>query len=103
MRGLSRLRLALRLNARTAAPPPRRCAACAHFDADPRSLEAAFGGLRAMGSGYASVRGGDGLCGRRQRYVAASSTCADFAAESAHATTLRLGPEVADGAASGRS
>jgi hypothetical protein len=51
------------------------CGACAHFRNDPAFLEAAFAGLRSMGSGWASVSGGDGLCVRHDRHVGAKGRC----------------------------
>lgn len=62
-----------------AAPRERACGACVAFDADPARIEAAFPGLAAMSSGYASVRAADGLCARHARYLPASATCAAFA------------------------
>ena len=64
---------------RPRAAPAHCCGACAHFDNAPASLEAAFGGLSAMSSGYASVRAEDGLCARRGLYLSARESCAAFA------------------------
>jgi hypothetical protein len=58
------------------------CRACAHFRNDAATLAAALPGLGSLSSMQASVRGDDGLCERHQRYCAASSACADFAAVS---------------------
>ena len=59
-------------------PALRRCAACAFFCADPRELEARIPGLRSFGSGFASVRAGDGLCEKNGRYLPASAHCLSF-------------------------
>jgi hypothetical protein len=61
------------------APAARACGVCRAFEADPARIEAAFPGLSAMSSGYASVRADDGLCARLGRYLPASATCAAFA------------------------
>jgi hypothetical protein len=37
-------------------------------------------GLNSMSSAWASVRADDGLCGRHDRYVSASSFCEDYSA-----------------------
>lgn len=59
------------------------CASCAHFRADPFTIERFVPGLRSFGSGFAAVRADDGLCLRHGRYLAASSSCADHAPQSA--------------------
>lgn len=59
------------------------CRDCTHFDNRPAALEAAFPGLSAMSSGYASVRAQDGLCRTRDIYLPAGATCRDFAARPA--------------------
>jgi hypothetical protein len=51
------------------------CANCAYFTDDARALESAIAGLRSFGSGFASVRGEDGLCSRHERYIGARSHC----------------------------
>jgi len=55
-----------------------RCARCVHFERDPLAIEAAVPGLSAMSSGFASVRGDDGLCLHHQRFVSADASCASF-------------------------
>ena len=45
------------------------CAACRHFRDDPADIEAALPGLSVLSSGYASVRGQDGLCLKHDRFV----------------------------------
>jgi hypothetical protein len=59
-----------------------RCARCLHFERDPRAIEAAVPGLSSMSSGFASVRGDDGLCLHHQRFVPADASCAFFSARS---------------------
>jgi hypothetical protein len=58
----------------------RRCGDCVHFRNDPDFLESSFPGLTSFSSGYASVCADDGLCAHHDRYLAASATCAEFAA-----------------------
>ena len=67
----------------TIAPPVAKCRNCRHFRNDPAYLEAAIKGFHAMSSAVGSVRMDDGLCLRHDRYLAAESVCADFAAEAA--------------------
>jgi hypothetical protein len=54
----------------------RSCRTCAHFENDPRRLEAAFPGWNAMGSAWGSTRSDDGLCELRAIYLSADGTCA---------------------------
>lgn len=54
------------------------CALCRYFESGARELEAKLPGLKCLSSGYAAVRADDGICGKRDRHVAASSTCADY-------------------------
>jgi hypothetical protein len=61
---------------RADAPLAAACDSCAHFDAAAEQIEAGLPGLRTLSSAFASVRVGDGLCRRHDRYVAASSVCA---------------------------
>ena len=61
----------------------RACGFCVHFRDDPAYLETAIKGLASLGSGWASVRGDDGLCLRHDRYLGAKSSCADFSARGA--------------------
>jgi hypothetical protein len=65
----------------------RACGFCVHFRDDPTYLEAAFKGLLSFGSGWASVRGDDGLCLRHDRYLGAKACCADFSARGADEKT----------------
>jgi hypothetical protein len=55
-----------------------RCAACRFFCSDPQELELRIVGLRSFGSGFASVRAGDGLCEKHDRYLPASAHCSSF-------------------------
>lgn len=57
-----------------------RCAHCVHFQSDPRVIESAVPGLATLSSGFASVRGDDGLCSHHGRHVPASAVCSAFAA-----------------------
>jgi hypothetical protein len=54
------------------------CIGCRHFSNEPLALEAAFSGLSALSSAFASVRSNDGLCNLHDRYVAGSAHCASF-------------------------
>ena len=56
------------------------CGACAHFSASPEAVEAGVPGLVVMGSGYSSVRAGDGLCRHLDRYLSAAHHCRAFSA-----------------------
>jgi hypothetical protein len=58
----------------------RACGSCAYFRNNPAYLEMAFKGLASFSSGWASVRGDDGLCLRHDRYLGAKASCADFEA-----------------------
>jgi hypothetical protein len=62
----------------TAIEAARRCAACTYFCSDPQELESRIAGLRSLGSGFASVRSGDGLCEKHGRYLRASARCSSF-------------------------
>ena len=64
----------------------RCCADCAYFEGRGAAVEAAFPGLSAMSSGYASVRGGDGLCALRDLYLPGSDGCGRFQARGAGGT-----------------
>ncbi len=55
-----------------------RCLHCAHFRNDPAFLERTFPGLKVMSSGMASVRADDGLCLKRDVYLAAYYHCEQF-------------------------
>jgi len=61
------------------AHPQQHCFACVHFRNDAKFLEAVFGGLTSLSSGFGSVRGDDGICLRHDRYLSARSSCAEFA------------------------
>ncbi len=54
------------------------CRYCAYFRSEPKEIEAEIPGLRVLGSGYASVRAGDGLCRRHGRYLPATAACRDY-------------------------
>jgi hypothetical protein len=59
---------------------PGRCAACRHFDNDSTRLEATFPGFATMGSGFSSVRDGDGLCAIHDLYLSNRAGCDRFQA-----------------------
>jgi hypothetical protein len=52
------------------------CGNCRHFSNDPVQLESALPGLGALGSAHGAVRDQDGICGKHERYLRASSVCA---------------------------
>jgi hypothetical protein len=58
------------------------CRGCRHFDGDAAALEAALPGLSSLSSAYAAVRSDDGLCRHLDRYVAATSVCAQHQRQS---------------------
>jgi hypothetical protein len=71
--------------ARGAAPVARgaelaedSCGSCRYFCESPHEIESQMPGMRSLGSGHASVRASDGICRRHDRYLAASSHCADY-------------------------
>jgi hypothetical protein len=61
------------------AHPQQHCFACVHFRNHAKFLEAVFGGLTSLSSGFGSVRADDGICLRHDRYLSARSFCAEFA------------------------
>jgi len=65
------------------------CTDCRYFKHAPLDIEAAFPPLWSLSSAYASVRADDGLCAVHDRYVAASSVCAEFAAAGSASTSTR--------------
>ena len=58
--------------------PEPHCLACVYFRNDAKFLEAAFGGLTSLSSGFGSARGDDGICLRHDRYLSARSFCSEF-------------------------
>jgi hypothetical protein len=54
------------------------CGSCRYFCQEPHEIESQMPGMRSLGSGHASVRAGDGICRRHDRYLGAASHCADF-------------------------
>jgi len=54
------------------------CQQCVHFKNEPALVEAAYRGLTAMSSGFASVRDRDGFCGYHQLYLSARDSCPDL-------------------------
>ncbi len=52
-----------------------QCRTCAHFDNAPATLEAEFGNLASMSSGFASVRAEDGICRARNIYLSSRAGC----------------------------
>ncbi len=59
------------------------CQHCAHFENGPALIEAAYPGLTAMSSGFASVRDRDGFCNYNQLYLSARDSCPHFAPRAA--------------------
>lgn len=57
------------------------CLHCIHFRNQPEYLEKTFPGLKVMSSGMASVRADDGVCLKRDVYLAAYYRCESFQAE----------------------
>jgi hypothetical protein len=54
------------------------CGSCRYFCQSPHEIESQMPGMRSLGSGHASVRASDGICRRHDRYLTASSHCADY-------------------------
>lgn len=54
------------------------CGSCRYFCQEPHEIESQIPGLRSLASAHASVRGTDGICRRHDRYLGASSYCADY-------------------------
>ncbi len=54
------------------------CLYCRHFRNQPEYLEKIFPGLKVMSSGMASVRADDGVCLKRDVYLAAYYYCEAF-------------------------
>lgn len=54
------------------------CQDCVHFQNDPTVIEEAYPGLTTFSSGFASVRGGDGVCDHHQLYLSARDSCLGF-------------------------
>ena len=53
----------------------KTCRSCVHFHNEPRYLEEAFPGWRALGSAYGSTRADDGICELRGIYLPADGGC----------------------------
>jgi len=56
----------------------QRCGGCRYFCQSPHEIESQLPGIRSLGSAWASVRAADGLCRRHDRYLRATSHCADY-------------------------
>jgi hypothetical protein len=54
------------------------CRKCAFFQNDPALIEEVYPGLKAMSSGFASVRDRDGFCNYHQLYLSAWDSCPHF-------------------------
>jgi hypothetical protein len=66
------------------------CRNCRNFTDSAAAVEAAMPGLSSLGSAYAAVRLGDGICGVHERYVAAACVCGS------HSTRFHPVPHSAD-------
>ncbi len=56
----------------------KKCLDCAFFCNAPSVMEKQIPGLQVMGSGWASVRADDGLCAKRDVYLAGYYVCEHF-------------------------
>ncbi len=74
------------------------CAGCRHFNGRPLDIEAALPGLSSLSSAYAAVRSNDGICTVHDRYVAATSVCAAYAAAVDHRAFTAPGARADPGA-----
>jgi hypothetical protein len=54
------------------------CGSCRYFCQQPHEIESQMPGLRSLSSAHASVRASDGICRRHDRYLGATSHCADY-------------------------
>jgi len=61
-----------------------KCINCKYFRNDPAWLEDSIPGLKVMSSGMASVKADDGICLRRNVYLAAYYRCQHFSAAAEH-------------------
>jgi hypothetical protein len=64
----------------SAAVPAPSCRTCTHFVGDALAFERELPGFNTLSSGFAAVRGDDGLCKQHQRFVSGQSRCEHFAA-----------------------
>ena len=58
----------------------KTCATCSRFQGDPAAIESLLPGLTVMGSAYASVAAGDGVCTRHDTIESRRSCCRDHTA-----------------------
>ena len=79
------------------------CASCRHFQADRAAIEAALPGLTVLGSAYASVTAGDGICTLHDTYLSRRDRCADHtgSAETLTSNLPKLRPDKMPVSASG--
>ena len=78
---------------RTSSPPPMQhgsCRTCTQFDGHPAAVERAFPNLASMSSGYASVRGNDGLCRLHGIYLSGGATCAEHTGRASPSPSVTL-------------
>jgi hypothetical protein len=61
-----------------AAMAEQSCGSCRYFCQSPHEIESQLPGMRSLGSAHASVRASDGICRRHDRYLGATSRCADY-------------------------
>jgi len=69
------------------------CRACAHFVGEALAFERELPGFNSLSSGFAAVRGDDGLCKQHQRFVSALSRCERFASRPAANPHARTGAD----------
>jgi hypothetical protein len=62
-----------------------RCRDCRYFQGAPEAVEARLPGLTVLGSAYASVAAGNGLCRKHDTYGSGHDRCRDFMAPDADA------------------
>jgi hypothetical protein len=66
------------------------CQKCTWFQNDPAFVEAAYPGLTAMSSGFASVRDRDGFCNYNQIYLSARDSCPHFELRQEVASIMKI-------------
>jgi len=54
------------------------CGSCRYFCQEPHEIESQLPGMRSLSSAHGSVRASDGICRRHDRYLGATSHCADY-------------------------
>lgn len=62
-------------------PGEECCFGCVHFRNSPEYLESVYPGIKAMSSGFASIRKDDGICTLHDLYLSADAHCGQYACQ----------------------